>query len=364
VHLSTIRLVDFRNYADSSVTFPADGFALVGPNGSGKTNFLEAIHVLCIGRSQRGATRTAMIAAGRTACCIEGRFRGAAGESHDATIGFSADRRSRMQYDGAVIESFSRWFTHGAVVSFGPDDIRLVGGSPSERRRFLDMLISQIDPRYMDCLAGYVRALANRNRLLASGAPGALFETYEAAMAAHAAYLYRMRHEIVAFCQPIFEEFHREICGGSECGSIDFRPSVCGMESGSEEGQNVFYNILKNKRKDDVLQGRTTTGPHRDDIVFFLDGKPARAIASQGQCRTLALSLRMSSVVCLERHKNEPLMFLVDDAFSELDGERTARLMPLLRNRGQVCAAVPEGRVPAGMDMAQFTVCKGSIHPR
>jgi DNA replication and repair protein RecF len=362
MRISSLTLTSFRNYASLSLQLPADGALLCGLNGSGKTNLLEAIHVLCLGRSQRGATRTEMIQHGQDAGCVEGEFAGAnLAVQTTARIGFSRDKRVSMSLGGQKVGSFGEWFGHAAVVSFGPYDLELVVGPPAHRRRFLDMLICQVDGGYLDHLAAYHKALQNRNRLLVERGDEALMEVLETQMSRHGSYLCAKRREIASFCQPLFASFYAKISGEKEAGSMAYRCSVPGENAGTSDWEIVFSNLLKNKRKQDVGVGFTTVGPHRDELVFQLDKKPARSFASQGQCRSLALSLRLSSVSCIEQLKKDTMIFLVDDAFSELDDARISYVYPLLRSRGQVFMATPSERTPVQVDLSRFRVEQGSV---
>jgi DNA replication and repair protein RecF len=180
-------------------------------------------------------------------------------------------------------------------------------------------------------------------------------------MADSGALLVAKRREILSFCQPLVAEFYCRMGGRDERVELLYRPSISGGESGMKQGENVFYNTLKNNRKRDLELGHTSTGPHRDDVVFFLGERPARFYASQGQRRALALALKISSVECIERYRRGPMIFLVDDAFSELDDTRISRLYPLIRGRGQVYLTTPCDGMPASIDIPRFAVGEGTV---
>ena len=362
MHISSINLSCFRNYKSLDISFPSDGVVFKGPNGSGKTNILEAIHVLCIGRSQRGGSRTEMIKNGESTFCVQGEFAFGTGDARaKASIGFSRDKKVAMSYDERKITSFREWFNHSAIVSFGPDDLRLIFGGPSERRKFLDVLISQIDPDYLNHLILYQKNLLCRNRMLVCQPDDTLLGIYEEKMAEHGSFLQMKRAEIMGFCQEKLTEFYREISGKRETGSIRFLPSVPHDNTVRSKWKNVYYELLKSRRKQDIARGFSTIGSHRDDIGFFLDGKRAKNYGSHGQCRSLVLALRLSSVTCIEKYKKEPMIFLVDDVFSELDSSRIAQVYPLIKKKGQIFMTTPSDNLPVKTDVPHFIVSEGTV---
>jgi DNA replication and repair protein RecF len=363
VHLSSLEINEFRNYSSLALKFAPQGALLRGSNGSGKTNVLEAIHVLCLGRSQRQASRTHLIQRGASACHLRGCFVPADGAlTLDAAIGFGRDGTVRMSSNGMRVATMREWFSHGAVVSFGPDDLGLVKGEPGVRRRFIDMLIAQIDAAYLDHLVAYGRVILNRNRLLGeSSVDEALLDVYDEQLAHHGGYLYAKRVEVMSLCQELFGPVYGQIACDTEQAQVAYRPSIAPEKVGMSSWQEVFYNVLKIKRKEDFARGYTTAGPHRDTLLFFINGHQARWYGSQGQCRSLALALRLSSVGCLEQYKREPMLFLVDDAFSELDDVRAAQVYSLIQSKGQVFLTTPSQQLPFAVSMPQYRIEQGTI---
>jgi DNA replication and repair protein RecF len=366
MHLSHLHLINFRNYEDLTLEIPAEGCLFRGSNGTGKTNILEAVHMLCIGRSQRHARRSAMIRTGAEICRIEGRFEGdtAVSPSRIVGLGFDRSRNTAMSIDNEKIASLREWFGQGAVVSFGPDDVGLIGGEPAARRRFLDILICQLDPAYLDALVHYQSALANRNAVLARRGDENLLDVYDNSLAANASVLVTRRREIVAFCQDVFADSYAEICGRKEVAKLEFKPSFSPENDGIMEWKNVFFKALKDRRKTDIEQGFSGLGPHRDDLVFRLNGRTAKGYASQGQYRSLALALKLAAVACIEAFRYERMLFLVDDAFAELDDERMAAVYGRIKARGQIFMTTPLARLPITVDIEEYTVFNGSVAPR
>jgi DNA replication and repair protein RecF len=359
-------LTDFRNYQSLSLETPPQGMMLCGRNGSGKTNLLEAIHMLCIGRSQRNAQRSAMIRQDSGVCHLEGLFahEKPVAQSLSVGIGFDRAKRVSLTMNGERVASHREWFGSRQVVSFGPDDLALVHGEPALRRRFLDILICQADSIYLESLSRYQHAVLNRNRLLAHRADDRLLEVYEETMAETGAYLVQRRNAIVALCQEPFSRFYSDICAGTESSRIDFSASIPLENAGEKEWKNVFFTTLRERRKADENAGFSCVGPHRDEVQISLDGRPARHYASQGQCRTIALALRLASAACLESLTGAPLLFLVDDVFAELDEARMAKVYAHLARRGQVFMTTPLSTLPIPVDIPQYTVGSGTVKAR
>lgn len=363
MHLTSLEINNFRNYRGLSIQFSANGALLRGSNGCGKTNVLEAIHVLCLGRSQRQASRTHLIERSAQACHLQGCFVPAdGGLPLEAAIGFGRDATVRMSINGTRVATMREWFSHGAVVSFGPDDLGLVKGEPGIRRRFIDMLIAQLDRVYLEHLVGYGRVMLNRNRLLCSPiVDSALLDVYDEQLSHHGGYLIAKRVEVMSLCQDLFEPLYSGIASDREQAQVRYCPSIAPEKGGMSSWQEVFYNLLKIKRKEDQARGFTTAGPHRDTLLFFINGHQARWYGSQGQCRSLALALRLSSVGCLEQYKREPMLFLVDDAFSELDDVRAAQVYSLIQSKGQVFLTTPSQQLPFAVSMPEYRIEQGTI---
>jgi len=360
--IKKLDILNFRSYPKLTMTFPPEGALLEGLNGAGKTNLLESIHVLCTGRSQRGAARLDMIAHGQETSYIEGDFCcGDHGIAINTAIGFSRDKKLVMKRDGADIRSYSEWFGERPVVSFGSDDLELVYGAPEARRKFLDMLICQMDRSYLDALTSYRRNMSNRNALLGRTGDHVQFEVYEQAMAPSAAKLVFTRMEVITELAAIVNDYYAQISGGKESAAVEYFPKFKCDFTCINDWQNLYLNTLSERRGKDAELMFTTYGPHRDDLRLILGGRQAKAYASQGQCRSFALSLKLGSVLLLERHRGDGMIFLVDDAVSELDPERTSRVYPLLEGRGQIFIATPKCQAVLGDKMMRYTVEPGKV---
>jgi len=362
MYLSRLMLENFRNYRQCSIEFGPQGAILYGLNGSGKTNVLEALYFLCTARSQRGATRDEMIRFSSDVSFLEGVF-----EQRDASprttvsAGFSRDKKITLSVNGLVLSSFSQWFGRATAIAFGPDDINLIQGNPKERRTFLDLLLCQIDPEYLKNLMAYKKNCAERNVLLAMDGDKTALDIYERNMASTGAAIFLKRKELVSFMQPHLAQIYREISGNAEAATIEYKPSLRCDLSTQNEWENVFYTTLKNTQKTDVRNGFSSVGPHRDELLVCVSARPAKQFASQGQCTTLTLSLKMCSILCCEAYKKETMLFLFDDALTYLDEGRTSRVFPLVQSKGQIFVATSSERPAALGDVPRFLVGEGEV---
>jgi len=367
MHLQNLVLQNFRNHEALSLPFPKEGTLFEGPNGAGKTNILEGIHLLCTGRSQRGAARTDMIAYGQEAAFVSGDFCFGDDDAdggvtvQSAALGFSRDKKTVMKINGENVGSYTEWFGERPAVSFGADDLELVYGAPEARRKFLDMLISQTDRAYLSALLSYRRAMACRNALLSKTGDAIQFEVYEQAMAETAAELVFVRVEAVRELSALTSGYYAEISGGAEAADVEYAPKIKCDILDTKDWQNVYLTSLAERRERDAELQYTAIGPHRDDLRFTLGGRAAKNHASQGQCRSFALSLKLASARFIERKRGGGMVFLVDDAVSELDPERTSRVYPLLEGRGQVFIATPRCQAALGGRVLRCAVESGKV---
>ena len=180
-------------------------------------------------------------------------------------------------------------------------------------------------------------------------------------MAESGAEIFIKRKEIISFLGPYLQDYYKEISGNRESAGILYEPSVSCECSSKNEWKNVFYELLKERRNRDLETGFSTVGPHRDDIRFLLNQKPSKTYGSQGQCRSIVLSLKLSSVSCLEHFRQDKMIFLIDDALSELDQDRTSRVLPLIENKGQVFIATPVLNSPMKKTLLRCKVKDGTV---
>ena len=336
--LRELRLRDFRNFREIELEFPARGVLIVGENGSGKTNLLEAIWYLEVFRSLRGARDEQLVRFGADGFHLRARFeQPTTGVAHEVAAGYDArTRRKRVVVDGVEAERLGDAIGHAAVVVFSPADIALVSGGPGERRHFLDVLLCLNRRGYLDALQRFRQALRQRNSLLRQGAEAALIEAYEPGLIEPAATVMAERARWVADHAARFEQRTAQV--GGRAARMRYRPGVRFDEGASlsDRGRIVeaLRDALRRNLARDRERGMTLAGPHRDDLELVLDSGDGdldlREYGSGGQQRTAAVALRMIEAQTI-RHARalEPLV-LLDDVFAEFDAQRSARILELM----------------------------------
>jgi DNA replication and repair protein RecF len=362
--LARLTVRDFRNLERVDLSPPAAGWVVVGENGQGKTNLLEAIHYLQLLRSSRGARDADVLRFGADAFHIAAQV-DTGGACHEISVGFERfGHRKRARLDGAVPERLSDALGALPSVMFAPDDVSLVTGSPAERRRFLDVLLAVTDHSYLVALQQYRAALLRRNAALRSAASGGgdAVAVWEPALAQYGAALWRERRTWVVSMEDRLETLCREI---GEGGRVRMR--YASTLAAADDPRSALARALEEKRASDLRRGLTHVGPHRDDLVVTLDGRDMRVFGSAGQQRTAAIALRMLEAATVTERRGLAPMFLLDDPFAELDARRSARILSLLERDGmqvgQTVLAVPrDGDIPAELTrLERFRIDAGVV---
>jgi DNA replication and repair protein RecF len=341
LHRLTVR--DFRNLARVDLVPPAEGIALVGENGHGKTNLLEAIYYLQLLRSMRGARDQDVVRFGAAGFHVAAESETPHG-THTVGVGFErATKRKRARLDGAEPPRLSDALGALPSVIFSPGDVQLVAGAPSERRRYLDVVLALTSRRYLTALQAYRGALLRRNAALRdvarSGGSDVRAAVWEPPLAEHGAVLWAER---VAWVERAAPEFTRLCAAIGERTAARMRYATALTPAGGDV-VGALLAALTQKRPLDVRRGLTHAGPHRDDIELLLDGRDLRLFGSAGQQRTAAIALRMLEAATLRDRSGAAPLFLLDDPFAELDARRSHRVLELLGDAGlgQTVLAVP-----------------------
>lgn len=346
IRLRRLTTRDFRNLARLELEPPAAGLAIVGENGHGKTNLLEAVYYFMLLRSARG-TRDAEVARfGAPGFFLSAEVEG--GAAREVTVGFERQgRRKRVRLDGAEVPRLSDALGALPAVMVSPRDVSLVAGAPTERRRFLDVTLAVSDRRYLHALQQYRGALVRRNAALraAQRSPGPGAEAravvWEPALAEHGAALWAARAAWVAAQADRYAALAAAI---GERGTPALRLTTSSPAAlDAADRRAALADALAARRAHDLRRGLTSVGPHRDDLALTLDGRELRLFGSAGQQRTGAIALRLLEAATLREHVGAPPLMLLDDPFAELDARRAERILGLLEEAGlaQVLLAVP-----------------------
>lgn len=364
VVVTALSVTGFRNLAPAKLDIPRAGAVLIGENGHGKTNFLEALYYLQLLRSFRGALDVDVAGFGS-----DGFHLGATVQSGSVTtalsIGFErSTRRKKATMDGKKPDRLSDAFGHAPTVMFSPRDAQLVSGGPAERRRYLDIMLAATSRKYLQALHSYRTALQQRNSALRAALRGGgseeEIEVWEPPMAEHGAVLVDARAEWADARALKFGELCEAI-GETESTSVRYRA----RQAGTTDTRAALAASLEEQRAIDLRRGITHAGPHRDELVLELAGREMREFASAGQQRTGAIALRMLEAATLQESRGAKPVLLLDDPFAELDSRRSAAILELLGDSGfgQTFLCVPKAEeIPAELSRVErWSITAGAI---
>jgi len=372
MRVERLEVVDFRNHDAAAVELPAGVSVLVGPNGVGKTNLLEAVGYLATLGSHRVGQDASLIRVGAASAVIRAAVR-RAGRRLLVDVELRPGSGVRGRVNGAPVPRARDLLGVVRATMFAPEDLGLVRGDPEERRRFLDTLATQRLPRYHGSRQDYDRVLRQRNTLLRSAGgrlPAsalATLEVWDEKLASVGAEIWSERLRLVAALTPRVELAYQRLAGRDDVVDVAYVSSVAGT-AGLDPDPAKLAQALRERlgadRAREVERGITLSGPHRDDLALALRGLPARTHASHGEAWSLALALRLGSHQLLAEEGEEPVL-LMDDVFAELDRQRRDRVAEaaLAAEQTIVTAAVPE-ELPPELNASVFHVEPGSVQLR
>ena len=333
MQITRLEVNNYRNYEHADLA-PCPGVTvLYGDNAQGKTALIEAVVLCCTGRSHRTPRERELIRWGQEYGRVYVEAERTDGP-HEVEILMGENQRRVIKVGGTAISRSGELMGHVTGVLFAPEDLRMVKDGPAERRRFMDIEISQTSPAYYYALQRYNRALNQRGRLLRDAfvSPSLLdmLEEWDEQLSLAGAQIIERRRAFVERLSRCAGENHAEITGGREKLTCEYAPSTA---LAGEGGQLVtsLREALRAAREGDVRRGTTSVGPHRDDLNLLLDGVDARAYGSQGQQRTSALSLKLAQLTIMKEATGEWPILLLDDVMSELDPGRRRQLVNRLK---------------------------------
>lgn len=332
MELHRLWLRNFRSHREVDLEWSSGVNLVVGPNGSGKTNLVEAIGFLSTSGSFRGVSNDVLMTIGADGATVRAEV-DVRGRRQLVEIDVPDRGRIRMQVNRQRLQRRRELLETLQVTIFGPDDLDLVKSGPSARRDFLDDLVVQLRPIDEQVLSDWDRSLRQRNSLLKQS-HGRLDEgstltldVWDTKAAAAGTDLHHRRTEVVQRLQPFVSGLYGRLSGHSETSAraaVDLE-LVSGWSPGTD-----LHEALVSARADDVRRGVTTVGPHRAELVVRLGGMPARTHASQGEQRCLALALRLAGHQMVTQVRDDAPVLILDDVFSELDDDRAAALVDVL----------------------------------
>jgi DNA replication and repair protein RecF len=357
MQLRRLALQHFRNLSWAELVFSGGYTALVGGNGQGKTNVLEAIGLLTALRSFRQSDNRLLIAHGQPEAALRFELDHERLGTTSVTIRLRHDSKE-VAVDGTPVARLGDFLGRFPAVVFSTQDNQLIRGSPAARRRWLDLVLAAMDAAYFDALQRYHRALAGRNRLLKDQRPDpAQLAAFEQPLAAAAAAVVQARVAGVAELSVRMRKAYGAVCAQAEVADLVYEADA------NEAGEAAWAALFASSRERDIQWRSTSRGPHRDDLDLTLDGRSSRDFGSEGQQRSLVLALRLAQLGHFRERSGVQPLVLADDVLGELDPERRRRFWSAIDAGAQVVATgttVPE--VATG-DWQIVRVAAGALTP-
>ena len=324
--IESIELKNYRNYENLQLELSPGTNIFYGDNAQGKTNILESVYVCCTTKSHKGSKDKEMIRFGEDEAHIKLTVR-KQDVPYRIDMHLKKNKTKGIAVDGIPIRKASQLFGLVNVVFFSPEDLNIIKNGPSERRRFIDMELCQLDKVYVHSLVQYNKVLLQRNKLLKELG---FHPEYEATLDVWDEQLVRFGKEVIkarrAFIDQlgdIIKELHTKLSGGKENIEVIYDPDT-------EEEE--LEAAVRKSRQQDMKQKTTLAGPHRDDISFVVNGIDIRRFGSQGQQRTAALSLKLSELELVKKISRDDPVLLLDDVLSELDSSRQNQLLDAIQD--------------------------------
>ncbi len=324
--IESIELKNYRNYEELHMDFSRGTNILYGDNAQGKTNVLEAVYVCSTTKSHRGSKDKEMIRFKEEESHIKMNVR-KLDVPYRIDMHLKKNKAKGIAINGIPIRKASELFGIVNIVFFSPEDLNIIKNGPSERRRFMDLELCQLNKLYVHALIQYNKVLMQRNKLLKELNFRPEYEetldVWDMQLTQYGKELIQDREEFVSRLNRIVKKIHSQISGGKESLMLSYEPNVTAAQ---------FEEKLCLNRETDIRMKTTTTGPHRDDISFLVDGIDIRKFGSQGQQRTAALSLKLSEIELVKEVVRDCPVLLLDDVLSELDGGRQEQLLTEIRD--------------------------------
>ncbi|MEF2642309.1 MAG: DNA replication/repair protein RecF [Clostridia bacterium] len=355
MYINKIKLQNFRNYNEQEINLNKSINVFYGDNAQGKTNILEAIFLCTFGKSFRTNKEKELIKLGKDNANVIIEYEK---KDRDGKISISISDKKQILVNGIKIKKLSELLGNINIVIFTPDDINILKGGPALRRRFLDMMIGQLKPNYVYILNMYIKTLEQRNNYLRQikeeNKPENLLDIWDEKLIEYADIIYKYRKEFIDKIKKKINIIHKKITDEKEEINIQYI-SNC-------ESKEVYSELLKQRRKLDIIKGFTTKGIHRDDFEIYINNKELSIYGSQGQNRTAILSLKLSELqVIYDEIEEEPIL-LLDDFMSELDINRRKNFLNNINNTQVIitCAEKIEF-LKENVDYCLYQVKEGEI---
>ena len=337
MYLQHIHLINYRNYENQELNLNRGINVLIGSNGQGKTNLLEAIYYLSAGNNFRGNKDVELIHWEKPYLRLFGQMKKEDGERcYELEVYIDKEKNKQLKINGVKYKTMSELHNYLRVVLFSPDDLKIVKGSPAERRKYLDLCMSQQDKTYYRLIRDYDRIVQQRNNLLKElqykKANKAQLDVWNQYLIEYGSQIIFKRLQYLKVLVPMARKVQQALTRETERFSVTYHCSMGAIGDFTvSQIKEVFQNILSQKIEEEIIKGTTLWGPHRDDLIFYLNGMDLKKYGSQGQQRTAILSLKMAELQTFYRLHGEYPLLLLDDVMSELDDHRRHFLIQMVK---------------------------------
>lgn len=342
---------NFRNHAETELAFGEGINTLLGNNGQGKTNVLEAVSYLSLTKSFYATSDATVLQFGKEMFEVEGTIRTGAETEHTVRAAYTRSGEKAFSVNSAKPETLASVIGRFPIVILSPENNAITFGGPGERRKFMDLLLSQISRSYLEDVLEYRRVLKQRNRVLAdakfeNAVSPELLEPWTVGLVTYGSRIVNHRLMFAREFQTYVQGTYRELVQTHEEPGLVYS-TIAGVEGAIDEKSIVaqMYDELEKRKFEERKRGATLVGPHRDDIQLSINGIGVQQYASQGQHKTMLVALKIAEFLYLKERRNEVPVFLLDDVFSELDDKRSRLLLNTVENLGQIFITTTEENV-------------------
>ena len=351
--IKKLKMYNFRNYKKQEINFEKNINIFYGKNAQGKTNIIEAIFLCGLGKSFRTKKENEMIKLNEENAVIEVEYEKS---DREGKIKIELTNKKNIYLNGIKIKKLSELLGNLNIVIFTPDDINILKGGPQNRRKFLDIMISQLRPNYMHILSLYLKVIEERNKYLRQikeeNKDENMLEIWDEKLSEYAIKIYIYRREFIEKLINKIKDIHKNITNGEENIEIEYI-SEC-------DNKERYLELLKQRRKLDIIKGFTTKGIHRDDFNVYINGKDIKIYGSQGQNRTAMLSLKLAELQVIYNEIGEYPILLLDDFMSELDKNRRRNFLESIQNT-QVIITGTEKLDIENLNYLEYNVVEGKV---
>ena len=351
--IKKIKIKNFRNYESEQINLEKKINIFYGQNAQGKTNIIESIFLCSLGKSFRTKKDKEMIKLNEQNALVEVEYEKS---DRDGKIKIEIGNKKNIYLNGIKIKKLSELLGNLNIVIFTPDDINILKGGPQNRRRFLDIMISQLRPNYMHILNLYIKTMEQRNNYLRQikeeHKDENLLEIWDEKLAEYAIKIYEYRKEFIEKIIKKLDIIHKNITNGEEQIELEY-VTEC-------DSKEKYLKLLKERRKLDIIKGFTTKGVHRDDFMIYINKKDIKIFGSQGQNRTAMLSLKLAELQVIYDEIGEYPILLLDDFMSELDKTRRKNFLENIEGT-QVIITGTEKLDIENLEYLEYNVSNGKV---